>query len=293
MKLFKRRSLLFVPAIKENYYDNINSINCDAVIFDLEDSVPISCKEKARKILHEKFNIHRDKGKELIIRVNDCRSKFIHDDLSLAIKLKPDTILVPKAEDKDIEFVDNFLKDMEDLSYLLLIETVKGYLDCKEILGFSKKITGNIFGAEDFSADIGIERTEYYHNPVFFQAVIQLMLLSKYYNIDFIDSVYPYLFTDEALKGLIDEASLSKKMGAVGKLAVHPSQVELINQVYSPNSAEIEKTKLIISELEKAEKENELSIFKFQNRMMDMPERKRAKKIFEHAKRFNPAKERP
>ena len=288
MKQFKRRSLLFIPAIRDRYYKKINSTNCDAVIFDLEDSIPSFGKEKARELLKRNFDQFRNNDKELIIRVNDCRSEYIEKDLNLVSQLNPDTVMVAKCDKGDIERVENALGTNNELNFMPLIETVSGYMNAKAIFGASKKNSGVVFGAEDFSADVGIQRAEYHQNLIFPQVIVNLILLSKYFDLDFIDAVYPYLSTDEAFQGLIDEATFTKKMGAIGKLAVHVSQVDAINKVYTPNRAELKKTRMILSELDRAEKEKELSVFEFHNRMMDTPERKRAQKIFKQIERFDP-----
>ena len=257
------------------------------MIFDLEDSIPTFGKEKARGLLEKKFDQFRSARKELIIRVNDCRSKYIQKDLNLVLELEPDTVMVPKCDQGDIEQVDAVLGGIDGLTYMPLIETVNGYMNCKKILEASSKNSGVVFGAEDFSADVGIPRGEYHQNPIFLQVIVQLILLAKQFDLDFIDSVYPYLSTDEAFQGLIDEATITKKMGAIGKLAVHVSQIEAINQVYTPNRAEVKKTKVILSELDRAEKEKQISVFEYQNRMMDTPERKRAQKLFKQVERFD------
>jgi len=291
MKIFRRRSLMFLPTTVQSYYDNLNRISCDGVIFDLEDSIPEALKGKARHMLRAQFDKFQSKDCERIIRINDCRSDEHLEDLQLIQDLKPDTVMVSKAEYDDVCYLEGKLKKVlkcTDLTFLILVETLAGYFSAEHMLKKSDKISGVVFGAEDFSADMGIHRIDYHQNPIYFHVISNLILLAKYHGIDFIDSVYPYLSTDDSMRSLVDEATTTKKMGANGKLTVHPSQVDIINKLYSPDYSEIEKSKEIIKKLQSAENAKGLSVIQYNNRMVDKPEKKRLERLMTHVNRFSP-----
>jgi len=286
--MYKRRSLLFLPASQPQYYDKIDrgEVCPDAIIFDLEDSIPAAHKQTARQELARRFGGYRGAGFELVIRINDLRSPFWRDDLELVRALAPHAVMIAKTEGDDAAVLERALGGAGEINLMVLIETIRGYFDAEAILGGSSRISALVFGAEDFSADMGIQRQEYEDNPIYLQVITRLILLARCHDVDFIDSVYPYLSTDESLRGLFNEAHLTKKMGADGKLLVHPGHTETINRVFTPNARELERAKDILARLLEAEAERGLSVIRYGDRMMDTPEKRRLKRMLKRFERF-------
>lgn len=278
----KRRSLLFVPAIRDDFLYKLNKYKCDSIIFDLEDSVSVDFKDKARQNLL-KVDYSELKDKETILRINGFDTSFFEKDLILLNKIKPDIVMIPKYEDDAI--LDVFRSKIEyPVKFLPIIETVKGYFKAKEILGASKRIVGVAFGAEDFCMETDTYKDVLYENPLLIMVISQIILVSKLYKIDFIDCVYTGYKTSINLKKLKKEAEFSKNLGAKGKLIIHPSQIETVNDVYSISEEEIKYAMNFVEIFNDQSANSGYAVSNIEeNIMKDIPTYKKCKKIIQEA----------
>ena len=277
----KRRSFLFVPGIRKDFLEKIKNYNCDAVILDLEDSVMPSHKAEARKNLSE-LNFNNLGNKEIVVRINSVDSPFIKEDLEFVKSKKPHAIMVPKVEDvEQIRFLE---KNTKDLEFIPIIETLRGYFNAENVLSSSDRIKAFAFGAEDFRTEAGIEKGVLKENPVLMGVMSRLLLISKMNSLWFIDCVYTGFGNDEHLKKLKEEAEFTKSIGADGKLLIHPSQIEIVNEVYSLSKGDIKKSVDFLSDFEKIKHGS--SVIAYNNVMEDTPSYKLHKKFIEKAKRL-------
>ena len=277
----KRRSFLFVPSIRKDFLEKIKNYNCDAVILDLEDSVMPSHKAEARKNLSE-LNFNNLGNKEIVVRINSVDSPFIKEDLEFVSDKKPHAIMVPKVEDvEQIRFLE---KNTKDLEFIPIIETLRGYFNAENVLSSSDRIKAFAFGAEDFRTEAGIEKGVLKENPVLMGVMSRLLLISKMNSLWFIDCVYTGFGNDEHLKKLKEEAEFTKSIGADGKLLIHPSQIEIVNEVYSLSKGDIKKSVDFLSDFEKIKHGS--SVIAYNNVMEDTPSYKLHKKFIEKAKRL-------
>ncbi|MBL7148322.1 MAG: CoA ester lyase [Nanoarchaeota archaeon] len=236
------KSLLLVPALEERFFKKLSVIPADSVIFDLEDGIALNHKIEARKKLGEYLKKYPVKGKEVIIRINSLRSKYGKDDIKTILNYQPDCIMYPKTEScTEILELDSIITEFEDkkkknlnksIEIIPTIETTTGILNVKDILKNSKRITGIIFGTEDLTSEMLIERKKIYENPLLTFALCYLSIIACSNKIDLIDGVYPFV-DDDSLNSLKKEAVFTHNIGAKGKIAIHPKQIPIINETFS------------------------------------------------------------
>lgn len=251
----------------------------DVLLLDLEDSVPPSDKLAARLLVREALDSLEFKN-EVMVRINHF--PLGKADLQEIVCQRLDSILYPKCESvNDIEEVAKVLHRLEndyslnkEIEVVAVIETGRGCLHCEEIAS-GPRVTAITFGAEDFIADIGGTRS--WESLYYLKSMVAISAAAG--GIQALDTVYPYIDDDE---GLRKEAEESKKMGFCGKGAIHPKQLSIINDVFSPAHEEIEWAQRVISAMQEAG-EKGMASASLDGRMIDTPTLKKARQIMEIA----------
>ncbi|MFD1414522.1 HpcH/HpaI aldolase/citrate lyase family protein [Oceanobacillus jeddahense] len=265
------RSLLFIPADKEKILLKINSLNADVIILDLEDAISLNHKQYARQLIKKHFhNIQ----KPTILRINSLDTDEHPLDMNLVAEIAAfnhfQGVMLPKALNKNtIEQVANHLHDIEKkhnkkISIIPLIESASGVKNAYEIAGADNRVTQLAFGGVDFVNDIDAQATAEEHE--LFYARSEIIISSRSAGLDKpIDTVYVNFKDTE---GFYSNCSYVKKLGFGGKLLIHPSQVDIANEVFSPSEKEVEEAKLIIDNIH--EDEN-IGTFQLDGKMVDKP----------------------
>jgi citrate lyase subunit beta/citryl-CoA lyase len=275
-KIYK--SFLFVPGNQRNKIEKALSMNCDVVILDLEDAVPIDEKQKARGIVNDALKNMEWKNIKKCVRINDLNSKFWLQDVIEISKNEPDIIMIPKVKSStDILILDRILSNIENnfnlkkIQLIPIIETIEGLKNIYEISRSSERILGITMGIADFCAEIGCEEDERIVEYLRFQVI----LAASYSNIQAIDKAYLNI---RDIEGLEKEAKMAKKLGFTGKLAIHPSQIEIINKVFTPSVQEIERARKILEAYEEAKRKG-IGVISYEGMMVDEAIIKRIKKV--------------
>lgn len=248
------RSLLFVPAHKEDYLVNKAILKADILLLDIEDSANSSIlKEIARKNILKNLNNCLEK-KIIFPRINDRESGELLKDLTT---LSVDGIygfMYPKAKSaEDIYFIDKLLEVIEyEKNYQIghfklipLIENTSAVIHVDEICKASSRIVAIAYGNEDFLVDLQGYNDENYLALNVPRALIALAARAN--NIAPIDTVHTKVFDFEDLKKNIE---ISKKLGFEGMLALNPKELEIIHERYTPSQEEYENALSIISKYE-------------------------------------------
>ena len=284
-------SILFVPPIREKYLRKLPSLinRLEGIVFDLEDSIHFTKKDEARK----KILSYSDKGfinslrqqnsnLKILIRINNISTQFFDEDISLISKVGFlfDGIMYPKAESKD-ELI-TLCNSSHIKSIFLVIETLKGFYSLNELLDPSFKVRWTALGAEDFCADLNIERPlNLYNNPLLSRAVSDVLLVSKMRDIKMYGNIWPYIEHENMMKYFKEECLIDCMIGTVGKVIFHPYQIDTVNDIFADKySFERTRKTLIgrISSIAKQVKETGLSVAIYNGRVVDMPEIVRLKK---------------
>lgn len=250
------RSLLFVPADGARKIEKAKTFRPDGIIFDLEDAVALDGKAEARAVLSRKLGNFNHPRARVFIRVNGLASEFFEEDIRAAIYPCVEGIVLPKAETReDIVQVSEMLTMLErgkgfqpgKTNLLLLIESALGVIHAYELARSNERVIALVFGAEDFSADMGVSRTKSGEELAYARAAISHAARAA--RVESIDTVFTSLEDESAL---FEEALRSKQIGFTGKLLIHPRQIDPVHRAFMPSSQEVNWAKRVLEAFESA-----------------------------------------
>lgn len=292
IKPYLLRSLLFVPANSWRLLMSALRTEADALVIDLEDAVPIDDKETGRWFVKEFLENEREKAadKLVFVRINGVLTGLYEEDLQFAVRKGLDGIVIPKTESKDdVSKVENVLSELEskmglengNIFILPLIESALGIENAYEIATASKRIIGLSFGAGDYLRDLGLSysilsRDE--HEILYPRS--RLVVAAKAAGLPAIDTPFLGLIIDR--EGLKRQSEIARKLGFDGKYAIHPTHIDIINNVFSPSEEEISEAREIVATYEEASKRG-LGAISYKGRMIDYMNYMQAKKALEIA----------
>ncbi|MCL4519551.1 MAG: CoA ester lyase [Thaumarchaeota archaeon] len=269
-----RRSQLFVPGNDERkMIKSFEELDCDSIVLDLEDAVPEDSKSAARSTVMRFLTETTKKtgGKEICVRINPLGSPFSKEDaLSMKGIERIDALVVPKAEDKEKL---SELHDLTGKNLILLIETARGLVEMPNVVQ-AKGVIAVAFGAADFANSLGGNVRSYLRNSY---VKTKIAVVARAFGVDPIDNVY---FDLSDIEGFRKEAIESRDLGYTGKQVIHPSQIALANEIFSPSNEQISRAKEIIDAYEKAMREGTGAI-RFKNELVDAVHYRQAKELVE------------
>lgn len=282
-----RRSMLFMPGNNPGMLVSADILGADSIIYDLEDAVSLDEKDSARTLVRNALSFLKFTHSEITVRINPIDSPYWEKDLEAIIPVLPDGIVIPKASVDAVHSVEQKINEIKkahnitkNFSFLMLVESARGIMDVNSIAKASPLIQGLLLGGEDYSVDMGIQRTRLSKELEY--ARFSLTTAAHAYGLDSLDTP----FTDvEDFEGLRLDTAFSKSIGFSGRLVINPRQVEEIHKIFSPSSAEIERAKAILQAAEEA-KQKGLGVFSFKGKMVDLPVIKRAQALYDSAKNW-------
>ena len=278
-----RRSRLYLPGNQAKLMLNAGIHQPDAIILDLEDSVAPSEKDAARLIVRNALRTLDFFGAERMVRIN--QGELGLKDLEAIIPHNVHLILIPKVEDaSQLKTVDDKIKDickkcnLKEPVYLMpILESAKGILNSLEIAQASKNNVAIAIGLEDYTADIGVQRTNQGRESLFARS--QVVNAAKSVGIQAIDTVFSDVNDEDGLRVSVREA---KELGFEGKGCIHPRQIKPIHEEFAPSKPEIKKAQKIVLAFDKAEKKG-LVVVSLGSKMIDPPVVKRAQQTVDLA----------
>src|SRR5665648_998222 len=160
--------MLFMPGNNPGMLQDAAILGADAIILDLEDAVSLTEKDSARILVREAIKTIDYSQVEVVVRVNPLDTEFGPHDVDVIARVKPDTLLIPKANEQQIKLVDTMLDKIEEeegyiagsIKIIALIETAIGLATVYDVIKASKRVVGVLLGGEDLTADLGIRRTK-------------------------------------------------------------------------------------------------------------------------------------
>ena len=270
-----RRSVLFSPGDRPDLLRKAPQTGADVVVFDLEDAVVPDQKDTARDAVADVVaSLSADC--EVCVRINPLDSGG-RTDID-ALTALPDSVMLPKVTTPDtVARVSELLADRgKTLPVLALLETADGILAAPEIAAASAT-DAVLFGAEDLSADIGATRTAAGEEVLY--ARQRVVLSAARAGVDAIDTLY----TDfEDTDGLREDARRAQQWGFDGKMAIHPAQVTVINETFTPEPEQVEWAKRVIAAREEADADGR-GVFAVDGEMIDAPLIAQAETILDRA----------
>ena len=271
-----RRSRLYLPGDQSKLMLNAGIHKPDAVILDLEDSVAHSEKDSARLVVRNALRTVDFFGAERMVRINQLPLGL--EDLEYLVPHNPHIILIPKVEDPAQvvavhERIEELRKQHNVENEIFLMPIAESALGCwraYEIAAAAPSVVALTIGLEDYTADIGTQRTN--EGVESFWARSQVVNGARAAGVQPIDTVFSDV-TD--MDGLMASVLEAKGMGFDGKGCIHPRQIEVIHRGFAPADAAIEKAKRIVLAFEKAEAQG-LGVVSLGSKMIDPPVVKRA-----------------
>ncbi|MCI0438727.1 MAG: CoA ester lyase [Chloroflexi bacterium] len=280
------RSLLFVPGNQTRMLDRALGLSPDVLVPDLEDSVPPDEKANARSVTASYLEKLASARPLVLPRVNSLDTGLLEDDLAAVVGPHIFGVSVGKIQTpEDIEAVSSIIERLEKRAGIEVgsvrlvpwIETAMAIVRCYEICAASPRIVGVAFGAEDFTNDMGIERAEDDSEVAYPRSV--MCVAARAAGVLALDTPY-FSFRDP--DGLKKNALASRKIGFKGKFAIHPAQIEVINEAFSPSEAEIEHARRVVAAFEEAERAGRGST-SLDGKVVDVPVVRRARALLEMA----------
>jgi citrate lyase beta subunit len=272
------RSMLFAPGIRQDRFAKAMSAGADAVIFDLEDSVEAGQKEKARSLIAE-FLATPSTGPLRLVRFNGIHTSDGEADLEFfSGRTGFDGVLLPKVETVGlVELVARvFARHAPGGAVpplLLMLETPAGILRAGDIAAADAPVAALLFGAEDFTAGLGVERTT--DGEELLHARGQIALAAAVAHADAIDAV----FTDlNDIDGLRRDCRRARGLGFRGKMAIHPKQIGIINETFTPAPPEVERAQRLVEVFETARAAGQ-GVTTLDGKMVELPIVQRARRV--------------
>ncbi len=238
------RSWLYAPGNNAKLLQKVFTAGADAVILDLEDAVPLGEKPRAREMVAAAIS-PRSAGPKLFVRINHPSSELAQADVQAVARAGLDGLRIPKVEDvATVKQVVTWLERAGSNAVIVCnVESARGIQNAAAIAGAHSRVMALAFGAVDFCRDIGAEL--HADGVATLYARSQLVIASRAAGIQPpIDSVYTTLDDDAGLRKLAEQ---SRALGFFGKGAIHPRQVPIINDVFTPTTEAIEKAREIVT----------------------------------------------
>lgn len=258
------------------------NLQSDALVADMEDSVPDSEKSNARQVIGEMLPSLGLNGHKIVVRVNALDTGILQEDMQTAVTEYTYAVNVGKVENKwDVDQVDAIMTKIEaskgidvgKVKLILFIESAMAIINAYELCSASSRIVAVAFGAEDYTVDMGIERTEEGSEVLLPRSTVALA--AKAANVMALDIVYAnFRDTD----GFIRDVALGKSIGYKGKFAIHPSQIGSINDMYSPTPEDVAYAREVVAAFREAEAQGRGAVA-LDGKMIDVPVVKRAESL--------------
>lgn len=236
-----RRSQLYVPGNNEKMITKAATLDADSIILDLEDAVPPGEKSAARALV-----VRLSKGldwgtKELCVRINAVGTAEHKADVSAIAHIeRVDSVVIPKAEEDCSQVARRSAK-----SLIPIVETARGLMTVGD-LSRSKGVVAVTYGAGDYASSVGGSVEAYMGNLAVKTLIVAAARAS---GVEAVDNVY---FDLENLAGFRVQAESARSLGFTGKQVIHPSQVPIANEVFSPSEREVAWATRVVREVEKA-----------------------------------------
>jgi citrate lyase beta subunit len=287
-----RRSLHFVPGGNDRMLDKALTLPADGLILDLEDAVTPDRKEATRGHVLGWLTKRDFGGRERWIRMNPIATGLGEADLEQTIAGRPDGYVVPKPRHAgDIREIAQRLDALEHRHrlvpgstrlVLIATETPEGLLNIREVATASPRIVALSWGIEDLSAAMGLPRVrdaagKYLDIPRYARTMCAVAASAA--GVDALDTVY----TDIAdLDGLKRECEDGVAMGFSGKISIHPSQIAVINEAFTPDPGAVAEARELVAAFEEHRRRGAYA-FRFKGQMVDAPHLTRALKVIARA----------
>ena len=276
------RSLIFVPGNRRDMLEKARTFDTDVIVADLEDSVPPGEKLNARLIVKEMAPTLAGRGQKVMVRINSLDTGLSQDELSALVGFHLYGISVGKVESAwDIKEYDRLTTWLEQeagleegkLKIVPWLENSRAVMKAYDIATASDRVVAVAFGAEDYTDDLGVRRTDSGEEVYFPRAMVAMAARAA--EVVAVDSPYVKYRDEDGLKRDIE---VGLRLGFKGKFVIHPAQLEITNSMFSPQAEELEYARQVVAAWDQAEAGGRGST-SVDGRMVDLPVVKRARNL--------------
>jgi citrate lyase subunit beta/citryl-CoA lyase len=287
-----RRSCLSVPGSSPKMLSKAPGLPADEVFMDLEDSVAPGAKEEARQNVVQALKEGDWTGKTVVVRVNGAYTKWCYRDVIEVVENAGqflDCVMIPKVEfATDVTFVAGLLRQIEEtlamdrrIGLEIQIETATGLKNIHEIAAASDRAETLIFGPADMSASLGLPTVTAglpmpgYPGDHWHHVLMTILIAARHAGLQAIDG--PYLVIKD-LDGFREMSLRARALGYDGKWALHPGQIDVLNEVFTPTQDEFDKAEAILEAYAQATEDMTGAVM-FGTEMIDEASRKMAEQL--------------
>ena len=280
------RSIVFVPGNRANMLERALGFGADIIMVDLEDSVPLGEKAAACELATEWVPRLAEAGKQVMVRVNALETGLTAGELSAVVSADLSGISIGKGNTSwDVQQVDKLLAPLEarigieagTIRVIPWIETAMSIVHVYEMARASQRTVGIAFGAEDYTNDMGVIRSDFGEECYFARSTVAVAARAA--GVAGLDGPFVGFRDPEGLK---TDAGAARRMGYTGKFAIHPAQIDAINETFSPNPEDVAYAKRVMEAWDEAEAAGRGSL-SIDGRMVDVPVVKRAQNLLTQA----------
>ena len=274
-----RRTMLYLPGNNPNMLLRGHLFEPDGLVIDLEDAVSASEKDSARVLVREVLRRGEFGRCEVTVRINGLDTEFWRDDVAAVVSCGVSGVRAPKVESpRTVLDLDEELSEAEgkygvkegSTKIFCLLESALGVWKAYDIATASSRVTAILPGGEDLAADLRTGRSKEGTELEWIRRM--LIVAARAAGVDALDTVFPHVADDE---GLRREAAFVKQLGFDGKSVIHPNQIPIIHEIYTPTEREIETAHRIV-EAASAAAARGLGAVSLDGRMIDAPVIRRA-----------------
>jgi citrate lyase subunit beta-like protein len=285
--MHSRRALLYMPGDDRRKIEKATTLGVDCICMDMEDGVAVTRKTEARAVIAQAMKELIFGESERCIRINSIGSGLEAFDLAAALAADPDAIVVPKIESAEqVKWVSKHIERYEQSSnqdagsvrLLVGVETARGILNLKEIAEADKRLEALIFGAEDYAASVGARRTKEATEVLYARQAVVTACAAN--DLQAIDMVFIDFRDEEALHA---EAEQGAGFGFSGKQIIHPNQVAVVHEAFTPSDEAIRYAVRVIETFEESQHQGK-GAYALDGKMIDMPLLKNAQKVLDRAR---------
>ena len=263
MRAHANRSYLFAPGNHERRVEKALGLGADVVILDLEDAVAISEKKSTRELINK--TLEQPRNCAVFVRVNAYDTEFCYGDICSIVSENLDGIVLPKLESlEDLQSIDWLLGNLEQeralpngsIDLMPIIETAVGLVNIREIARADTRVKRLAFGGGDYTRDLGMEWT--LKEDELLPVRSEMVLASRFGKLEPpVDTVFIHIKEHDAFRSSCSNIS---GLGFQGKMCIHPDQVPVTNETFTPDPEEVKWSQRVIDEFAKAEKAGIASI---------------------------------
>ncbi len=279
------RTLMFVPGHRQRMIEKALALgSLDVALLDIEDGVPPAEKDAARGLLAAALGIARPPRPRLFVRVNAVASDRFAADLQAVVRPGLEGLLLPKVESAEkITQAASAATERErdaglaegSVSFIVAIESGLGLVRAYDIASASPRVIGLMFGGEDYANDLGLPTDRQGEAREQLHARAAMVVAASAAHVQSFDGVWPEIAD---VDGLRRDSLQARRIGYTGKSLIHPGQVDVINEVFTPSDGDVEYARRVVAAFEEAETRGDGAIA-FGGQLIDRPIVERARRV--------------